>query len=236
MFLPFVQESSATTRQFGGTGLGLTISRRLARAMGGDLTCASRGRGLGASFRLSIPLIEAADEAPAVDATPLGDAVTAAGDTSCGGGDAFPPHHRAAMAGDDAGGRLAPIDASAPPSPTVASSSSSSSSASSPAVAAAAAAAAAAASAPSPGTPPSPRPSSLAALVSSSSPSSASPSASPPSQRFGSKLSVLVAEDDGLSQIVVKKVRVASTFCVISFRGVTRRTPASCSRPRAPRR
>ena len=39
----------------GGTGLGLTISRALARAMGGDLTAASDGA-TGARFTLTLPL------------------------------------------------------------------------------------------------------------------------------------------------------------------------------------
>src|SRR5581483_5972433 len=38
LFQSFTQADSSTTRKYGGTGLGLVISRRLARLMGGDLT------------------------------------------------------------------------------------------------------------------------------------------------------------------------------------------------------
>ena len=42
VFEPFVQAEASTTRRFGGTGLGLTISRGFARALGGDIDGAQR--------------------------------------------------------------------------------------------------------------------------------------------------------------------------------------------------
>ena len=42
MFDPFTQADASITRRFGGTGLGLAIGRKLARALGGDLTATSQ--------------------------------------------------------------------------------------------------------------------------------------------------------------------------------------------------
>jgi signal transduction histidine kinase len=55
LFLPFTQADSSTTRKYGGSGLGLTISRRLCRLMGGDLTLSS-SPGRGALFEARLPL------------------------------------------------------------------------------------------------------------------------------------------------------------------------------------
>jgi signal transduction histidine kinase len=54
IFEPFVQVESGLTRTVGGTGLGLTISRALARAMGGDLSADSDGASW-AMFTLTLP-------------------------------------------------------------------------------------------------------------------------------------------------------------------------------------
>jgi PAS domain S-box-containing protein len=53
LFQPFVQGDVSTTRRFGGTGLGLTISRQFARLLGGDITVRSRP-GEGSTFAVTV--------------------------------------------------------------------------------------------------------------------------------------------------------------------------------------
>ena len=53
IFDPFVQADTSVTRQFGGTGLGLTISRRIAQALGGDIGVSSEV-GKGSTFTVTI--------------------------------------------------------------------------------------------------------------------------------------------------------------------------------------
>lgn len=56
IFESFTQADNSTTREYGGTGLGLTISRRLAQALGGQLWAESEV-GVGSRFHLTLPLL-----------------------------------------------------------------------------------------------------------------------------------------------------------------------------------
>jgi adenylate cyclase len=54
LFQDFTQADSLTARRYGGTGLGLALSRKLARMMGGDVTVASEP-GKGSVFTVRLP-------------------------------------------------------------------------------------------------------------------------------------------------------------------------------------
>ena len=66
LFSRFEQADGGITRKFGGSGLGLSISRQLAEMMGGELDCESEPMG-GSCFMLTIPMRLA--EAPAAKVT-----------------------------------------------------------------------------------------------------------------------------------------------------------------------
>ena len=68
IFNAFEQAERSITRQFGGLGLGLTISKALVEMHGGTIEAHSEGRGKGATFRVRLPLTAPAGqpEAPGV--------------------------------------------------------------------------------------------------------------------------------------------------------------------------
>jgi two-component system, sensor histidine kinase len=63
LFRPFAQASARVAQRYGGAGLGLALVRRIAKAMGGDLTVA-RERAGGSRFQLSV-MVDAVAQAPA---------------------------------------------------------------------------------------------------------------------------------------------------------------------------
>lgn len=60
LFTPFTQADTSITRQYGGTGLGLIISRRIAQMMGGEIDVESY-LGKGSDFSLTIPFVRCDD-------------------------------------------------------------------------------------------------------------------------------------------------------------------------------
>jgi signal transduction histidine kinase len=58
LFQAFSQVDGERTRQYGGTGLGLTISQRLVETMGGVVNFYSMGEGLGSTVTFTVPLYQ----------------------------------------------------------------------------------------------------------------------------------------------------------------------------------
>jgi len=77
LFRPFAQASKAVAHRFGGTGLGLTFVRRIARAMGGNLTIDSTP-GRGSEFRLEVVVAMESSEPREADAAAQREQVAAA--------------------------------------------------------------------------------------------------------------------------------------------------------------
>ena len=74
IFDAFAQADNSVTREFGGTGLGLAISRRIAQAMGGDITVKSEP-GKGSTFTATVNVGSLAGVE--IDTGPVGDGVIA---------------------------------------------------------------------------------------------------------------------------------------------------------------
>ncbi len=75
LFQEFSQASSTTASKYGGTGLGLVISRRFCQMMGGDITVKSEP-GHGSTFTIRLPrVVETPKEGVVPDQAPTGDRV-----------------------------------------------------------------------------------------------------------------------------------------------------------------
>jgi CheY-like chemotaxis protein len=65
IFEPFHQVDDGMSRRYGGVGIGLTRSRQIARALGGDIRCSSEpGHGSSFSFEFPVPEISGGEAEP----------------------------------------------------------------------------------------------------------------------------------------------------------------------------
>jgi signal transduction histidine kinase len=79
LFQPFAQADSSITRRFGGTGLGLVLSKKLAHALGGDLVLKASEVGRGSKFEIVVACVPSAHQsahlssalAPLTEGAPL---------------------------------------------------------------------------------------------------------------------------------------------------------------------
>lgn len=68
LFRPFSQADNSITRRYGGTGLGLLVSKRFAQALGGDVELVESTTG-GSTFRIKLRVQAAAEASPAPEIT-----------------------------------------------------------------------------------------------------------------------------------------------------------------------
>jgi PAS domain S-box-containing protein len=74
LFQPFMQADASTTRKYGGTGLGLTISHEFCQMMGGSLSAESE-LGKGSAFTVRLPAAELEEPLEGLTAEPIRQAV-----------------------------------------------------------------------------------------------------------------------------------------------------------------
>ena len=79
LFEPFEQVNASIPKVYGGNGLGLALSRRLAEQLGGSLTLLRSVPGEGTAFRLIVRPLPAAADARSTDAAPARDAYSVEG-------------------------------------------------------------------------------------------------------------------------------------------------------------
>jgi len=98
LFQDFTQADASTTRKFGGTGLGLALTRRFCQMMGGDVTVHSE-EGAGSTFTIKLPAIVREPEVPAPKDQPGQDVISATVDRRTG--DPVPPPGTCVLVIDD---------------------------------------------------------------------------------------------------------------------------------------
>lgn len=64
LFAPFTQIDTSTSRRYGGTGLGLALTRRLVDLHGGEICVKHSQEGEGSNFAVKLPLRQTEDESP----------------------------------------------------------------------------------------------------------------------------------------------------------------------------
>ncbi len=64
IFNRFEQHDSSNTRRYGGLGLGLSITKQLVELHGGSIHATSQGKGMGATFEISLPVMALRREQP----------------------------------------------------------------------------------------------------------------------------------------------------------------------------